>query len=311
MPGGEQQLGAEQRGVGRDRRRDPEQRAEEHPRLPPVAGDRVGGVVLEGRRRRRATASGRATHSWAPCSIGGAGRRHLGVADPAAGGHQVDLAGADHRVVAGAVAVLDLAGEEPAHRLQPGVRVRGDRHAAGVGDLVGAVVVDEAPRADQRPVALRQRAAYGHRPRPARAGPPAAPAPRHRRRCPRPPGPARRGRARGWSCRPQARWCGSSVRSEPGPLVGRPVAVARRRVPGRSRRTTTDLETGGVALLRGRVERDQRVGLRVVGRGAAARLVVGHDPEGPRHPLGAVAPLADQVDDVAVGEAERRAMSSG
>ena len=51
-------------------------------------------------------------------------RRDLGVADAAAGGHQVDLAGPHHRVVAGAVAVLDLAGEEPAHGLQPGVRVR-------------------------------------------------------------------------------------------------------------------------------------------------------------------------------------------
>ena len=76
-------------------------------------------------------------------------RGDLGVADAAAGCHQVDLAGAHHRVVAGAVAVLDLAGEEPAHRLQAGVRVRRHAHAAGVGDVVGAVVVEEAPGADQ------------------------------------------------------------------------------------------------------------------------------------------------------------------
>ena len=63
---------------------------------------------------------------------------------------------------AGAVAVLDLALEEPAHRLQTGVRVRRDVHAAGGGDVVRAVEVQEAPRADQTAGALGQRALHRH-----------------------------------------------------------------------------------------------------------------------------------------------------
>ena len=55
----------------------------------------------------------------------------LAVADAASGGHQVQLAGPHQRVVAGGVAVLDLAAEQPAHRLQPGVRVRRHDHPAG------------------------------------------------------------------------------------------------------------------------------------------------------------------------------------
>ena len=88
---------------------------------------------------------------------------HLGVADPAAGGHQVDLAGAHDRPVAGAVAVLDLAGEQPADRLQTGVRVGGHDHAARLGDVVRAVVVEEAPGADHGAATARQRAPYVHR----------------------------------------------------------------------------------------------------------------------------------------------------
>ena len=70
-------------------------------------------------------------------------------------------------MVVGAVAVLDLAGEQPAHGLQPRVRVRGDSHPARLRDLVGTVVVDEAPGPDQRAVPLRERPAYPHRARPA------------------------------------------------------------------------------------------------------------------------------------------------
>ena len=85
--------------------------------------------------------------------------------DAVPAGHQVQLAGPDHRVHADAVAVLDLAGEQPADGLQAGVRVRGHVHPAGVGDVVGAVVVGEAPGADQRAGALGQRAAHRHRAR--------------------------------------------------------------------------------------------------------------------------------------------------
>ena len=58
---------------------------------------------------------------------GGVRRADLGVRDPVPAGHEVELAGADHRVGAEAVAVLDLAGEQPADRREPRVRVRAGR----------------------------------------------------------------------------------------------------------------------------------------------------------------------------------------
>ena len=66
-------------------------------------------------------------------------------------------------MVAAGVDVFDGAFEEPAHGLQSGVRVRGDVHAAGDRDIVGAVVVDEAPGADEGALALRQGPAHAHR----------------------------------------------------------------------------------------------------------------------------------------------------
>ena len=68
----------------------------------------------------------------------------------------------------------------------------------------------------------------------------------------------------------------------------------------------TDFEVGQLLPIGGRVERDQRVDLRVVRRRAATRGVVLDDAERRHRPLGAVLPLADQVDHVTVGEAERR-----
>ncbi|SIG58406.1 Uncharacterised protein [Mycobacteroides abscessus subsp. abscessus] len=91
--------------------------------------------------------------------------RDLGVADPVTCGHEVDLAGEDEAGVAAGVDVLDGTIEEPAHRLQSRVRMRGDIHAAGAGDVIGAVVVDEAPRSDEGALALRQSPVDGHRPR--------------------------------------------------------------------------------------------------------------------------------------------------
>ena len=268
--------------MGRDRRGHPEQRAEEDPGLPPVPGRAGRGCGARRSGRTSRAPLGQRHPQLGAVQLGGAGRGDLRVADAATGGHQVDLARADQGVVAGGVPVLDLPGEQPAHRLQPGVRVRRDLHAAGVGDPVGTVVVDEAPRADQRALALRQRAAHGHRPRSAERDLPGLPAPRHRRRCRRPPGPPRGGRARGWSPRPQDRWCGSSSRSEPVPWSGEPPdrSAALARLPGPVEAHHDRLVDRLVALLRGRVERHQRVGLRVVGGHAAARLVVGHDPEG-------------------------------
>ena len=89
----------------------------------------------------------------------------LGVRDAAAGGHEVDLAGPHEGVRAGGVAVLDLAGEEPRHGLQAGVRVARHDHAAGQRDVGRTVVVDEAPRADERALALGQAAPHEHGPR--------------------------------------------------------------------------------------------------------------------------------------------------
>ena len=96
------------------------------------------------------------------------GTRHLGMADAGAGGHQVELAGAHHRVHPCAVPVLDLAAEQPADGLQPGVRMRRNVHARARSDVVRTVVVGEAPRADERSLPLWQGAADPDGPRPAK-----------------------------------------------------------------------------------------------------------------------------------------------
>ena len=160
-------LGPQQRRVRRDGRRVPQRRAEEDPR--PPAGTLHAAAARSARRsgRRAATASGSATQSCTPWSSRVAGVETSEWLMPRPGRHQVELAGPHRGVVAGAVAVLDLAAEEPADGLQPGVRVRRDLHPAGVGHQVGPVVVDEAPRADQAALPLRQGAADGHRPQPA------------------------------------------------------------------------------------------------------------------------------------------------
>ncbi len=49
-----------------------------------------------------------------------------------------------------------LAGPQPAHRLQADVRVRRHLHPRPVRDVVRAVMVDEAPRADQPASEIRQ-----------------------------------------------------------------------------------------------------------------------------------------------------------
>ena len=68
--------------------------------------------------------------------------------------------GADRLEAAGGVAVQHLALVQPAHRLQAHVRVRRHLHTRLVGDVVGAVVVDEAPGADHAPAQVRQQPAY-------------------------------------------------------------------------------------------------------------------------------------------------------
>ncbi|GAB3995795.1 hypothetical protein GCM10029992_14000 [Glycomyces albus] len=84
---------------------------------------------------------------------------HLRVADAVPTGHQVHFARSDPGEGAEAVAVLDLAGEQPAHRLEAGVGVRWEVHAARSRDFDRAVVVGEAPRPDEGPGPLRERSA--------------------------------------------------------------------------------------------------------------------------------------------------------
>lgn len=86
----------------------------------------------------------------------------LGVADAGAGGHEVDLTGQHDGVLVAGIVVGDGTREEPRHRLQAGVRVRGDVHAAGEGDVIRAVMVDEAPGADEAALALGEGAVDGH-----------------------------------------------------------------------------------------------------------------------------------------------------
>ena len=91
--------------------------------------------------------------------------RNLGMLDARTRGHEVQLARPDNSMRPDAVAVLDLALEQPTHRLQARVRMRGYGHPARGRHEVGAVVVDEAPRADEAARSLRERAVHGHRTR--------------------------------------------------------------------------------------------------------------------------------------------------
>ena len=76
---------------------------------------------------------------------------------PAPAVMRFNLAGPDHGVHAGAVAVLHLAAEKPTDGLQSGMRMWRHVHAGAAPDVMGAVMVGEAPRPDQRPLPLRQR----------------------------------------------------------------------------------------------------------------------------------------------------------
>ena len=74
----------------------------------------------------------------------------LGVDDPRAHGHQVQLAGTDDLLIAEAVSVHELTRDQPCHRLEPDVGVRTDGEALTVcGER--ADVVEETPGADRAP----------------------------------------------------------------------------------------------------------------------------------------------------------------
>ncbi|BDZ38492.1 hypothetical protein GCM10025863_11060 [Microbacterium suwonense] len=93
---------------------------------------------------------------------GGVGSADLLVGDATAGDHQVQLAGEHSRIHSVRVEVVDAPGEQPGDSREPGVRVPGHLHPAGVGDVVGSVVVEKAPSADQGALLLRQRAVHRH-----------------------------------------------------------------------------------------------------------------------------------------------------
>ncbi len=82
--------------------------------------------------------------------------------DPVAGRHEVGLTEPDHTHHTAAIAVLDLALEQPRQGLLPGVRMR--RHVYAVmsagTDRRRAVVIDKAPGAHQGPMPLRQGPPY-------------------------------------------------------------------------------------------------------------------------------------------------------
>ena len=64
-----------------------------------------------------------------------------------------------------AVAMQHLAGDQPTDRLQPGVRMRRHLHAGRAADVVGPVVVDEAPGSDHPAGPVGQRSGDRHGPR--------------------------------------------------------------------------------------------------------------------------------------------------
>ncbi|MPM93325.1 hypothetical protein SDC9_140462 [bioreactor metagenome] len=118
--------------------------------------DRVGLVVVEPRGGQAVRGRQRRPQLHA-VQLRAVLRRVLRVVDPPPCGHQVELSGTDHHPRPERVAMLDLTGEQPGDGLQRRVRVRGHAHPAVLGRILRAEVVQEAPRADQRPVSVRQR----------------------------------------------------------------------------------------------------------------------------------------------------------
>ena len=160
-------LGPEQRGLRHHRRGDTGEVADED--AAKHALGKVGegrGEVLEG--ARHTAVCFREDDPELRAVQGRRGRgRHFRVRDARAARHEVHLAGPHHLVHARAVAVFDLALKEPAHGLQAGMRVRWHHHPASGCDVVGAVVIDEAPRPDERAVPMRESAPDRHRAGPA------------------------------------------------------------------------------------------------------------------------------------------------
>lgn len=132
--------------------------AEDHGGVQTVAAGHLGQfrVVFEGGRGVPVGVGQRHPQLGAVQIAGVVARRLLGVRDGPAGGHQPQLAGPYGLLAAEAVAVQHLALVQPADRLEPDVRVRRHLHPRLVGDVVGAVVVDEAPSSDHTAAQIRQ-----------------------------------------------------------------------------------------------------------------------------------------------------------
>ncbi|CAH1747806.1 protein of unknown function [Thauera humireducens] len=84
------------------------------------------------------------------------------MGDAMSSGHQIDLAGADDLLVAQAVAVQDLALDQPGEGLQADVWVRADMHAFAWFEVHRAGVVEKAPGADHPLLAIGERTAHEH-----------------------------------------------------------------------------------------------------------------------------------------------------
>jgi hypothetical protein len=87
-------------------------------------------------------------------------RRQLGVHQAASRRHPLHAAGADHALVAGGVAVGQLAGQDERHRLEAAVRVRPERQSGVLRRVdLRPVVVEEEERVDLRDTGAGQRPA--------------------------------------------------------------------------------------------------------------------------------------------------------
>ena len=181
-------------GVAPRRRVQPAEGADEDGPLAPVeleAGQL--GVMLEG--RRAVAGGGRLGHPELDgVDLLGPGRVLLGVGDPVAGGHEVQLPRPDQLLGAQAVQVEQLAGHQPGHGLQAQVRMRPDAERPTRLGPDGADVIDEAPGPHRAARPLRQDPAHRQSSPPGSGGPG-----RSRRPGPR-PGPASRAPA------PRRRW---------------------------------------------------------------------------------------------------------
>ena len=122
--------------------------------------------MLEVRARRGGPGPGSAIHSWTPCRSGewsGGLSSEWEMPWPAV--IRFSWPGRTSCRLPTLSRCSTSPGDQPADRLQPGVRVRRHLHAGRAADVVGPVVVDEAPGADHPPRPVGQRPGDRHRPR--------------------------------------------------------------------------------------------------------------------------------------------------